>query len=74
MVRVRDDKLINAWYSTLIVGLREIGTSESTIDEITDDPTAIRNVVGIDAAQVIRIYCNGIRNIFILFTAASGEW
>ena len=59
--------------STLIVGLRGVGTSEGVIEEISKDPTRIRSVDGIDASQVLSIYCDGIRNIFILFTAASGE-
>lgn len=59
--------------NTLITGLHSLGSSESEINEITQDPTAIRTVEGIDTGKVLGIYCDGIRNIFILFTAASGE-
>ncbi|TIB38178.1 hypothetical protein E3P86_01782 [Wallemia ichthyophaga] len=58
--------------NTLITGLHSLGSSESEINEITQDPTAIRTVEGIDTGKVLGIYCDGIRNIFILFTAASG--
>ncbi|TIB74014.1 hypothetical protein E3Q22_00888 [Wallemia mellicola] len=58
--------------NTLIKGLRSRSLDETKIDEITTDPTSIGMIEGINTSEVLQTYCNGIRNVFILFTACSG--